>query len=133
MSNQPEDSASKLTCLNTVMCFMYSAIISSERQLNSLLWHFQHLASTVKLISLASAEAAAGSHEYFCYTEKQQAVSHGTQSCRLLSSTVKVSHRKSICAFVPHTRLSMPSQLWQYTASVTKKFHVFIETKDFIM
>lgn len=91
MSNQPEDSASKLTCLNTVMCFMYSAIISSERQLNSLLWHFQHLASTVKLISLASAEAAAGSHEYFCYTEKQQAVSHGTQSCRLLSSTVKVS------------------------------------------
>lgn len=64
--------------------------------------------------------SAAGSHEYFCCTGKQQAVSHGAESRGLLGSTVKVSHRTSVCAFVPHTRLSVPLRLWQCTAAVNK-------------
>lgn len=111
-----------MTCLNTVMTFIYSVIISKS-QLRKALEEF-----TVALpASCLDSEAdvfgkclsAAGSHEYFCCTEKQQAVSHGTQSCGLLGGTVKVSHRKSVCAFVPHTRLSVPLQLWQCTAAVT--------------
>ena len=94
------------------MTFIYSAVISKS-QLRKALEEFTVALPASCLNSKADVFgkclSAAGSHEYFCCTENQQAVSHGTQSCGLLGSTVKVSHSKSVCAFVPHTMLSVSS------------------------
>lgn len=115
---------------------MYSAIISKS-QLRNVFEEFTVALTATCLNSEADGFgkclSAAGSHEYFCCTEKQQAVSHRTQSCRLLDSTVKVSHRKSVCAFVPHTRLLSPSQLWQWLLLSPKQICKFTETKGYMI
>lgn len=122
-----------MTCLNTLMTFIYSAIISKS-QLRKALEEFTVALTASCLNSEADVFgkclSAAGSHEYFCCTEKQQAVSHDTQSCGILGSTVKVLIRKVFVLLCPAQGCQCHHSFGNAMLLSPKQIRMFTETKD---